>query len=257
VCDFISGESDVEMATTRNPASTLRLPQLGDIRNMNANAGADPYGFTLLALQASLSSYTSKPEREQCDRYIQELKQREECMSIMSRILAEDENTCNQYIKLLSLSILNDWIKMWWNKLPEHGKVAVKQLALDLLSSNLAINENASIRTKIAVILSNVVERVFPQYWPGFVKEMIELWVSSPFARQDVILKALETVIVDSVDADFNSALPTLRRQEIVAGIVEMQVPLFETSYQYLGYCFQEYCRLSAGTHFSLLQLYI
>ena len=168
-------------------------------------------------------------------------------MNVMSQILSDSEDRCNQYIKLLSLSVLNDWIKMWWNKLPEQGKLAVKQLALDLLVSELAIHSNASIRTKIAVILSNVVERVFPQYWPTFIKEMVDLWVSSPFARQDVILKMLETVIVDSVDTDFNSVLPTLRRQEIVAGIVDSQQLLFETSFQYLGYCFSEYNRLSAG----------
>lgn len=165
-------------------------------------------------------------------------------MAVMSKLLAEPETVCNQYMKLLALSILNDWIKLWWNKLPDNGKSAVKQLSLDLLTSELSVHENAAIRMKVAVILSNVVERVFPQYWPTLLQEMIALWVSSPFARQDVILKMLEMVIVDSVDTDFNSALPTLRRQEIVAGIVEAQKPLFETSYQYIGYCFQEYTQL-------------
>lgn len=206
------------------------------------------YALTLKALHASLSSYISKPEREECDRFFQELKQRVECMDIISQVLAEEETVCNQYVKLLALSILNDWIKLWWNKLPEERKLAVKQLSMDLVTSNLAVHDNSSIRTKIAVILSNVVERVFPQYWPTFLKEMVDLWVASPFARQDVILKMLETVIVDSVDQDFNSALPTLRRQEIVAGIVDAQQVLFTTSFDYLGYCFQEYTRLSAGT---------
>jgi hypothetical protein len=207
----------------------------------------DTYLLTVKALHASLSSYISKPEREECDRFFTELKQRVECMDIVSRVLSEDEAVCNQYVKLLALTILNDWIKIWWNKLPEERKLAVKQLAMELVASSLAVHDNSSIRTKIAVILSNVVERVFPQYWPNFLKEMIELWVASPFARQDVILKMLETVIVDSVDQDFNSALPTLRRQEIVAGIVDAQQALFKTSFEYMGYCFQEYRRLTAG----------
>ena len=209
--------------------------------------GSDIYATTLQALQASLSSYISKSEREQCDRYIQDLKQREECMTIMSRILSEDESICNQYVKQLALSVLNDWIKLWWNKLPDQRKGDVKQLAMDLLSSNLSIHENSSIRTKIAVIMSNVAERIFPQYWPTFMQEMVALWLSSPFSRQDVILKLLETVIVDSIDTDFNSILPTLRRQEIVAGIVDAQTLLFDTSYQFMGYSFQEYNRLIAG----------
>lgn len=202
------------------------------------------YKFTLEALSASLSSHISKQNREQCDRFIQDLKQREECMTIVSQLLSEDESICNQYMKLLALSILNDWIKLWWNRLPDASKLSVKQLALDLLNSPLAVHESSAIRMKIAMILANVVERVFPQYWPTLVPEMISVWMSSPFARQDVILKMFEMVIVDSVDTDFNSALPTLRRQEIVAGIVESQKQLFETSYQYLVYCNQEFTQI-------------
>ena len=168
-------------------------------------------------------------------------------MTIMSRVLAEDDGVCNQYVKLLALTILNDWIKLWWNKVPEHSKLAMKQLALDLLSSSLGVHESAAIRMKIAVILANVVERVFPQYWPTLMPEMLSLWQSSPFARQDIVLKMLEMVVVDSIDVDFNSALPTLRRQEIVTGLVEAQAPLFQTSYEYLMYCNQEYARQRAA----------
>jgi hypothetical protein len=209
------------------------------------NNNDEVYRFTLEALNGSLSSHISKVNREQCERFLQDLKQQETCMSVVSRILAEDDSVCNQFIKLLALTILNDWIKLWWNKVPEGTKLSIKQLSLDLLNSSLALSDSGAMRMKIAVILSNVAERVFPQYWSTFIQEMTSLWQSSPFGRQDVILKALEIVVVDSIDADFNSVLPTLRRQEIVTGLVEAQSLLYETSFGYLQYCFQEYTRLS------------
>lgn len=198
--------------------------------------------LTLDALNLSLSSHISKSEREKCDNFIHELKMQENCVHIIAELVSStDETVCTPYIKLLALSILNDWIKIWWNKLPDERKFAVKQIVCELLSGPLAVHEHSAIRTKVAVILANVVERVFPQYWPNFIAEMVSVWQSSPFARQDVVLKILEIVIVDSVDIDFNASLPTLRRQEIVAGIVENQNLLLNTSYQYLIFCIQEF----------------
>ncbi|KAJ1426912.1 hypothetical protein B484DRAFT_480028 [Ochromonadaceae sp. CCMP2298] len=103
--------------------------------------------------------------------------------------------------------------------------------------SPLGIHPHSAVRTKIAVILINVAERVFPQYWPGLMQEIVSEWMQAPFARQDLLLRTLEGIVSDVIDTDFCAALPALRRQEIAAGVVAAQDLLLPTCYSYLLYC--------------------
>lgn len=203
--------------------------------------------ITLGALQASLSSKTGKAERQQCEKFIQDLKSQKECMNVMSLILKEDESICNEYVKLLALSILNDWTKLWWVRVNANDRETIRLLSLELLSSTLSEHPNKAIRTKLAVFLSTIAENMFPQYWPNMMQQLLSMWMAFPFSKQTVVLMTLETIIVDCIDADFNSALSTLRRQDIVSGLVEAQQPLFDTSYKCLLYCMQEYSKLQVA----------
>lgn len=155
----------------------------------------------------------------------------------MCRLLSEVDNICNENVMDLALSTIIDWTKTWWNYLPDALINSTIQLAFDLLTSHLAEHDNPVIRTRIAMFLVTVVERSFPQNWPALVPMMIEVWKSASFKKQGVILKMFEMVFVDSADANLNSEIPTLRRQEIVSGIVAAQEQLFETCYQYLASC--------------------
>lgn len=139
------------------------------------------YHDTLKALYGCLDSKTSKLDRDQYESYIHHLKHNHEhtCLEILIRILSEsNELVCNEYMKLLTLSILNDYINIWWNKVVESKQGYIKQMIWDLtcISDLSCHNSHRSIRSKIAVLLANISERVFPQYWPTMISEFIQVY---------------------------------------------------------------------------------
>lgn len=190
------------------------------------------YANTVSALTASLSSTTSKPDREACDRFFQQLKESLDCLPILSEVVSQDHN---EFIKLLAISILNDWIKLWWNKITESEQLSIRQLLINILASPLGVSKNKSIRTKLAVMLTNIAQRQFPQQWPTLIEEFISIWSNSPTERQEIIIMAIEFIITDCIDSDFNNTLPTIRRQEIVAGLKDKQELILSTSFNSLA----------------------
>jgi hypothetical protein len=211
------------------------------------NPSSEMCAFALNALTCSLSSTTSKADRLQYDQFIQQLKESQECLPVITDILGRD---CNEFIKLLAITILNDWIKIWWNKIPELDQYSVRKLAFDILSSPLGSSSNKSIRTKIAGILTNLAQRQFPQYWPNLVEEFVGIWsTSSSTHLQEVLIMSLEFIITDCIDADFNNTLPTLRRQEIVTGVKEKQELILTTSFQCLTMNLNVYCAAQPGSY--------
>ena len=202
--------------------------------------GPEVLQSTIAALNASLSSKTTKAERDYSDQFIHNLKQSKECMMVIAHILgAATDDTITEFTKQLALTIFNDWIKIWWNKLEDNDKLAIKQHVLEslLLGGTLPLATNKGVRTKVAVIVCNIAERMFPQYWPNMVQELLQFWLQSDYSRQGVVIATFDSTISDCIDSDFNNMLPTLRRQEIVAGLIEHQQHLFHTSFEYLGFC--------------------
>lgn len=197
------------------------------------------YANTVNALTASLSSTTNKSDREACDRFFQQLKESRDCLPVLSEVVAQDHN---EFIKLLSISILNDWIKLWWNKVSEAEQLSIRMLLINILGSPLGVSKNKSIRTKLAVMLTNIAQRQFPQQWPTLIEEFITVWRTSPIERQEIIIMAIEFIITDCIDSDFNNTLPTVRRQEIVAGLKDKQELILTTSFNSLAANLNAFC---------------
>jgi len=56
-------------------------------------------------------------------------------------------------------------------------------------SPNIIINNNnRAIRVKIAVLLSSIAERTYPQLWPTMVDDFIHTWIHSTLPRSYTIL---------------------------------------------------------------------
>ena len=58
--------------------------------------------------------------------------------------------------------------------------------------------------------------------------------MSSPLERQEIVIMSLDFIVPNCIDTDFSSALPTLRRQDILSGIKLQLNPLLVTSYNCL-----------------------
>lgn len=125
-----------------------------------------------------------------------------------------------------------------WAQLADEEVIMLKQhICQEIVMHPIVLTSNQAIKTKVGVVLCNLAERMFPQRWPTMVQEFLGIWLQSEYQRQEVIIKTFEFITADCIDADFNSSLTTLRRQEIVAGLVEHQEELLQTSFDYLNFC--------------------
>jgi hypothetical protein len=198
---------------------------------------SDVYTSSLNAINASLHSYTSKEDRDAANVYLEQLKTQEICMLTMLQILTTDHPSHNDSNRQLALSILNDWIKVWWNNITTENQLIIRDSILTLLRSVTGTN-SGGFRNKLASILANIAERQYPQHWPTFLDDIVNLWSTSTITYiKEICILTLSYVIEDCVDGDFNTSLPTLRRQDILTGIKNSLSILLQVIYDFLSQC--------------------
>jgi hypothetical protein len=95
------------------------------------------YNDTIGAMNASLSSITTKEQRQQVDAFLMQLKEEKMCLEIMIHILTVESPNHNDFIRMLSLTILNDWLKIWWNKINENEQTAMRNNVFLLLKGSV------------------------------------------------------------------------------------------------------------------------
>lgn len=74
------------------------------------------------------------------------------------------------------------------------------------------------------MVIANIAERQFPQQWSSFIERLVPYWIENPsssIGRVLVSMRAMEYILSDCFDPDFNSDLPSQRRQDIIAGLRE------------------------------------
>ena len=209
--------------------------------------GSD-YAVVLGAMQASLHSSTTKDQRTQVEALLSQLKESQVCMEIMLHILRVDCEAHNDYIRLLALTILSDWVKLWWNKINEGDQIIVKNSVLELLYGTIGRSPVRGLRTKLAVMISNIAIRSFPQLWPSFLEDMAGVVLASAatgnnttIEQKEVAFMVIEFTSADSIDTDYCAAIPIERRQDILAGFRSKLPQLLSFSFQYLVQCSNEF----------------
>ena len=199
----------------------------------------------LAAMQASMSSATSKEQRTQAEALLAQLKESQICMELMLHILSVESEAHNDFIRLLSLTILSDWVKMWWNKINESDQTIVKNSVLTLLHGAIGRSPMRGLRTKLAVMISNIAVRSFPQLWSSFLEDMagivLSTGTSNTIEQKEIAFMAIEFTSADAIDSDYCAAIPIERRQDILGGYRTKLPQLLSFSCQFLMQCSNEF----------------
>lgn len=203
----------------------------------------------VLAINTTLNTFALSSERKEAEAYLNSLKttDSQEVFNTFQQILiSSDTVTFNEPIRQLVLGLLGDWIQNWWNTFDTSQHLFLRNALLQLLL-NSPVPYVRPMRIKLAVILSNVTKRQFPQFWESFLGEMTEIWSKSSPEIQEVVMMTIENVITDCIDPDFSTTLPTLRKQDILFGIRKDVGALLNICSQYLNHCMSEYETLKAS----------
>ena len=180
----------------------------------------------LSAINASLSPATSWDERQRIEAYLQQQKQSPVFVSFLSYILSTEAEAHTISVRLMTLSLLQDWIATSWNSLNVENQTAVLQSILGASGSASITGAPKSFKVKLASVLANIALRQFPQLWSTFIEDMLRMIVSG--SGSEIAVLVLNYTITDCIDSDLSSALPTLRKQEVLGGI-KSQLPVLLT----------------------------
>ena len=223
---------------------TLHVHQLSQYRTGMMAVPSD-LPLILAAMQASMSSATSKEQRTQAEALLAQLKESQICMELMLHILSVESEAHNDFIRLLSLTILSDWVKMWWNKINESDQTIVKNSVLTLLHGAIGRSPMRGLRTKLAVMISNIAVRSFPQLWSSFLEDMagivLSAGTSNTIEQKEIAFMAIEFTSADAIDSDYCAAIPIERRQDILGGYRTKLPQLLAFSCQFLMQCSNEF----------------
>ena len=200
------------------------------------------YHDSVGAMRASLSSSTSKENRSLVDAYLSRLKEDRQCLEIMMHVLTVESENHDDFIRMMSLTILNDWLKIWWNKILENEQAAIRNTVVMLVKGTVGKSPVKGLWTKLAVMISNIAIRQFPQQWPTFLEDMVSLCNlgtvdPSSFGEQEIAIMAIEYLASDSIDTDYCNSLPLERRQDILAGFRSKLPQLLSFAYTYVLDC--------------------
>ena len=107
---------------------------------------------TISSFRNYLSATVSHAERERSRLQISQIKESKECLEVVINILHSTDNNNND-IKLMSLSLLYDWMLLWWNRLDEREQHKLRLLLLnDFLLGSLSMSESRAIRNKVLLL---------------------------------------------------------------------------------------------------------
>ena len=200
------------------------------------------YNDAVGAMRASLSPLTSKEQRVLVELFLSQLKEDQRCLEIMVHLLTSQSEYHDDFIRMLSLTILNDWLKIWWNKISDQERSSLRNTVVMLVKGSVGKSPVKGLWTKLAVMISNIAVRQFPQQWPTFLNDMASLCApgaadSSRFGEKEIALMSIEYLASDSIDTDYCSSLPLERRQDILAGFRENLPQLLSFAFSLMVDC--------------------
>lgn len=197
---------------------------------------------TIEALSGSLESNINRDLRQKYQEFLSNLQNNIQCPLIFCEILtqqfqlaASTSSNTNEGLCLITLTLLNDFIKKKWNILNNEQQNNLRTLISNLVSHFDNLTYSVNLSNKFASILSEIIERQYPQLWPSFLQDFLPLAQEKSYKKQEIFLKVFQFLYMDCLDNDFSSNLPIVRRTEIISALQNNQKILVETFFNYFS----------------------
>lgn len=199
----------------------------------------DTLNNVVKAIGSCLNPTICSKERQSYQNFLMSLKDNSHCAELLSCILEDESSLYDEPVHIMSLSILHDWLKLWWEKVDLNDKLYIRNIFSKLLAAKTIERRSKNYRNKFSSILAEISERLFPQYWPTMIDDFKNIWTGQSFPKQEIILSTLRFLYTDCADSELYEHLSSHRRQEIMIGLCQAQESLLELSYQYLSVQFE------------------
>ncbi len=175
-----------------------------------------------------LQPLTHPPTHPPTPQYLEEFQKSESCGEWAFTVLrtpGSPAETRHYALQCLAALLKHQW-KAWDENVRKQFRVAVMEL-METAGAPGGNNGEVFMRERIALLVSGVGEKEYPQTWPGMLTDLAAIWTTGGTAAPTptiVALLALRNLAEDCVDSDFNSVLPTARRTDILRTL-NMELP--------------------------------
>lgn len=78
-------------------------------------------------------------------------------------------------LRFVILRLLLDWINHNWASLNASERQSLRGMILSYITSQ-ALRETKPLRSMLASMLTSVAKQDYPQNWPSFVQDLLQLW---------------------------------------------------------------------------------
>ena len=161
----------------------------------------------------------SPMERASAGKFLEDFKQSPEAVD-QSLSIFSGSSFAEVQLRHFCLHCVQGALNTQWNGWPQSRKDALKQTIFlfaakhldDILSGPKVIRENVS------MLLAEMAKREWPQLWPSLSSDILSL-ISTNYTEATVGIKTLTRLAQDACSSDFNSCMPSKRRNEVLQGI--------------------------------------
>lgn len=208
------------------------------------------YQQVLLAVQVSHSPAASSADRAAAYAFCEQFKTRGDCALYAVAIFRDPRGAAGDATSMeihmrrhFALHVLGHYVLTRWSSLPPAEQSSLRSELVDLLlrsanssssSSDGQEDEPVFIREKKVALIAQMAKRQFPQRWPEFLPELLQIWQAGSPQQIELVIMVLRSLAEDCVSSSFNTSIPPARRKDILQGLNACLPQLFPVVYQEL-----------------------
>ncbi|DAZ99393.1 TPA: hypothetical protein N0F65_005295 [Lagenidium giganteum] len=219
---------------------------MGIVEALAASMDAQLYQQVLLAVQVSHSPLASAADRQAAYAFSEDFKRRDDCALYAVAIFKNPAHEVAPTSPLdvstrqhFALHVLEHYVLTHWSALPLEEQVTLRTELVNLLLRSPpppvdGTEEPGFLKEKKVALLAQIAKRQFPQRWPDFLPELLQIWEHGSTKQIELILMILRSLAEDCVSSCFNTSIPPARRKDILQGLNACLPQLFPVVYQEL-----------------------
>uniref|UniRef100_K3X1T8 Uncharacterized protein n=1 Tax=Globisporangium ultimum (strain ATCC 200006 / CBS 805.95 / DAOM BR144) TaxID=431595 RepID=K3X1T8_GLOUD len=218
---------------------------------------AQLYQQVLLAVQVSHSPLAAPADRQAAYAFCEEFKTRPDCAlyavaiyknptqnaangDSSSNVSALEKHTRQHF----ALHVLEHYVLTAWSVLPVSEQSTLRVELVELLlrtERSDSEEEPLFLKEKKVALIAAIAKRQFPQRWPEFLPELLQIWQCGSAKQIELVLMILRSLAEDCVSSNFNTSIPPARRKDILQGLNACLPQLFPVVYQELEKQYAQY----------------
>ena len=144
-----------------------------NFENLAEEDPIDPSHFNAAVLALSNSSLSKK-----ANEVLYNFSQREDSFTVVEPII---EGSFCDLTKITALTILPKFISQNWNSLNEEQQQHYKELSFSYFDNFITNNCNEGLITQTELLIINILKYEWPQNWPSFVSDLMNLLQQNAF----------------------------------------------------------------------------